>query len=123
MRQVNADRLVEDLCAVADDVNVLVKATAGNANEAIVGARERIGCSLRAAKDNLENVRRRAVDEAKGVGQSVNGYVRDNVWTLIGIAGSVGLLLGGDSERQARIRAPAVVSAGQSGLVPARWGH
>ncbi len=91
MRQVNAGRLVEDLCAVADDVDQLVKATAGNANEAIVAVRERIECSLRAAKDNLENVRRHAVDEAKSIGRSSNGYVRDNVWTLIGIAGGVGL--------------------------------
>jgi ElaB/YqjD/DUF883 family membrane-anchored ribosome-binding protein len=94
MQRVNADRLVRDLRAIAADVDELVKSTAGNANEAIIEARERIESSLRIAKQNLENARLCAIEEAKNVAQSTDAYLRENVWKAIGVAGSIGLLLG-----------------------------
>ncbi len=94
MQRVSTDRLVRDLGAVAADVDELVKSTAGNANEAIAEARARLDISLRAAKQNLENSRQCAAEEARSLAQSTNAYLRRNVWTAMGVAGGIGLLLG-----------------------------
>jgi ElaB/YqjD/DUF883 family membrane-anchored ribosome-binding protein len=94
MQRVNSDRLVRDLCAVAADVDELVKSTAGNANEAIVQARERIEGSLRTARQNLENARVCAVEEGASVARSADAYVRENVWKAMGVAGGIGFFLG-----------------------------
>ncbi len=79
MQQINMDRLIRDLNAVAADVEELTKATAGNADEAMVEVRERIASSLRAVKDTLRDT---------------NNYVHDNVWKVMGVAAGVGLLVG-----------------------------
>ncbi|MGO9995330.1 MAG: YqjD family protein [Steroidobacteraceae bacterium] len=94
MRHVNADRLVRDLNALATDVDKLVKASADNANEAVADARERIESVLGTAKQNLENARLCAIEEAKSMAQSTDDYLRDNLWTAVGLAGAVGFLLG-----------------------------
>jgi ElaB/YqjD/DUF883 family membrane-anchored ribosome-binding protein len=94
VRQVNVDRLVRDLYAVVADVDELIKATAGNANEAIVEVRERIASSLRAAKDNLRDAGQCAAEEAGSIADATNDYVHDNVWKVMGIAGGIGLLVG-----------------------------
>ncbi len=86
MRHVNADRLVRDLNALATDVDKLVKASADNANEAVADARERI--------ESLESARLCAIEEAKSIAQSTDDYLRDNVWTAVGLAGAVGFLMG-----------------------------
>jgi ElaB/YqjD/DUF883 family membrane-anchored ribosome-binding protein len=107
VRQVNADRLVRDLNALATDVDKLVKASADNANEAMADARERIESLLGTAKQNLENARLCAIEEAKSAAQSTNEYLRDNVWTALGLAGAVGFLLGtivGHSSARSRRR-------------------
>lgn len=105
MRHVNGDRLVRDLNALATDVDKLVKASAENANEAMADARERIESLLGTSKQNLENARLCAIEEAKSVAQSTNDYLRDNVWTAVGLAGAVGFVLGTMvSHRSARSR-------------------
>jgi ElaB/YqjD/DUF883 family membrane-anchored ribosome-binding protein len=94
MQRVNADRLMRDLSAVAVDVDELVKSTAGHTNEAIVEARKRVEGSLEAARENLKNAQLCAVEEAKNAARSADAYLRENVWAAIGIAGSIGLMLG-----------------------------
>jgi ElaB/YqjD/DUF883 family membrane-anchored ribosome-binding protein len=94
MQRVNSDRLVRDLCAVAADVDELVKSTTGNANEAIVEARERVAGSLRTARQNLESARLCAVGEGASVARSADAYVRENAWKAMCVAGGIGLLLG-----------------------------
>lgn len=94
MRKVNADRLLEDLWAVVTDVDDLIKATAGNANEAVAAARKRMEGSLRDAKDDLEKARRHVIEDAEAAVESASDYLHDNVWKVIGIAAGVGVVLG-----------------------------
>jgi ElaB/YqjD/DUF883 family membrane-anchored ribosome-binding protein len=94
MQRVNADGLMRDLSAVAADVDALLKSTAGSANQAIADARERIEISLRTAKQHLEDARLCTIEEAMSVAQSTDAYLRKNAWKAIGVAGSIGLLLG-----------------------------
>jgi ElaB/YqjD/DUF883 family membrane-anchored ribosome-binding protein len=94
MQKVSTDRLMRDLKAVAADVEELIKSTAGNATEAIAEARERLEISLRAVKQNLENIRLCSVEETKNAAHSADAYLPDNVWQAIGVAAGIGLLLG-----------------------------
>jgi ElaB/YqjD/DUF883 family membrane-anchored ribosome-binding protein len=94
MRYINADRLVRDLGAVVADIDEIIKATGGNATEAVVSARKRIARSLRTAQDNLDDSRRHVMQQAKRVAKSADGYVQDNVWKVMGIAAAVGILAG-----------------------------
>jgi ElaB/YqjD/DUF883 family membrane-anchored ribosome-binding protein len=95
----NSERLVRDLSAVAADLDELLKITAGNASEAILGVRERVGECLRSAKESLGDARHLAIKETKQVARSADAYVRDNTWAAIGIAAGVGFLLGAISAR------------------------
>lgn len=92
MQQLNADRLMRDLCAVVADVDDLVRATAGNASKAILDARGRIENSLLTANENLENARQCATDEATSVAQSAGAYLRKHIWKTVSIAGGLGFL-------------------------------
>jgi ElaB/YqjD/DUF883 family membrane-anchored ribosome-binding protein len=94
MQRINADKLVRDLSAVATDVDELVKSTAGIASEAVIEARKRVESSLEEAKDSLKNAQLCAIEEAKNAARFSDAYLRENVWAAIGIAGSIGLMLG-----------------------------
>jgi ElaB/YqjD/DUF883 family membrane-anchored ribosome-binding protein len=94
MERVSTDRLIRDLGAVAADVDELIKSTAGNANEKFAAARARLEASSRAAKQNFDNLRQCAAEEAKSIAQSTNTNLRQNIWTAMGVAGVIGLLLG-----------------------------
>jgi len=94
MRHVNTDRLVRDLGAVMADIDELTQAMGENASEAMVAARERIAGSLRTALRNVEDSRRQVMRQTRCVAKSTNGYLQDNVWKVMGIAGAVGILAG-----------------------------
>ncbi len=94
MRYVNTGRLVRDLGAVVEDIDELIKAMGSNATEAVISARARIADSLHSAQHHLEDSRRHVMRQSKCAVKSTNGYVRDNVWKVVGIAGAVGILAG-----------------------------
>jgi ElaB/YqjD/DUF883 family membrane-anchored ribosome-binding protein len=94
MRPLSADILVEDLCAVADDVDALAKATAGNVSQAFLHARAQIENSLQAAKQNLERAQRCASKKTEGVARRARAYMQDNAWTSMGIAAALGFVFG-----------------------------
>lgn len=95
----NSERLVRDLSAVAADLDELLKTTAGNAGEALIGVRERIVGCLRSAKESLGDAQHFAIKETKHVAKTADAYVRDNAWAAIGIAAGAGFLLGAISAR------------------------
>ncbi len=95
----NSERLVRDLSAVGADLDELLKTTAGNASEAILGVRDRIAGCLRSAKESLGDAQYFAIKETKHVAKSADAYVRDNTWAAIGIAAGVGFVLGAISAR------------------------
>ncbi len=94
MQRVNADRLIRDLRAVAADVDELIKSTAGNANEAVIEARERVGRSLQIATLKLEIARLRAIEDARKARRSMDIFLRPHAWKAVGIAAGIGLLFG-----------------------------
>lgn len=88
------DKLVEDLRTVVADAEELLRATANQTGERITAARARAGESLQAAKARLDETQAAVVERTKVAARATDDYVHDNPWQAIGIAATVGLILG-----------------------------
>lgn len=88
------DKLVEDLRMVVADAEELLKATANQTGERIAAARARAGESLQVAKARLDEAQAAVVERTKVAARATDDYVHDNPWQAIGIAATVGLILG-----------------------------
>ncbi|MGH8288155.1 MAG: DUF883 family protein [Steroidobacteraceae bacterium] len=86
----DAGKLAEDIKALVRDAEALLRASAENAEELTDDARERTEQSLHALRSQLADIER----DLKGRAEVLDGYVRDNPWTAIAIAGGVALLVG-----------------------------
>ena len=91
---VNKDKLVADLKVVVADAEELLRATASQAGEKVVAARERIQASLATAKVKLGEAERAALEKAKLAAKATDDYVHENPWRAVGIAAVAGLVLG-----------------------------
>ena len=88
--QFDAGKLAEDIKTLVRDAEALLRASAENAEELTDEARRRAAQSLHALRGQLNDIER----DLKGRAEDIDGYVRDNPWTAVAIAGGVALLLG-----------------------------
>lgn len=86
----DAGKLADDIHSLVSDAEALLRATAGQAGEKAAEARERAEESLQSLRDRLEDLE----GTVKGRAKQVDGYVRDNPWQALAIAGGVALILG-----------------------------
>ena len=91
---VSREKLAADLRAVISDTEELIKATAGQAGEKLSAARARTEETLRDAKERLAALGDAGVERAKAAAKATDTYVHENPWQSIGVAASVGFLLG-----------------------------
>lgn len=83
----NAGRLAEELRALVSDAEALLRASTGTASPSEQAHADATVAELRARLASLEGqVRARARD--------VDGYVRDNPWQAVAVAGGIALLVG-----------------------------
>jgi len=75
--------LMEELRAVIDDAEELLRATADQAGPKVQEARAKAEESLRQAKERI-----------LGAGNELDQKVRANPWAAVGVAAGIGLLLG-----------------------------
>jgi ElaB/YqjD/DUF883 family membrane-anchored ribosome-binding protein len=94
MSAVTKDKLIEDLKVVANDVDELLRATAGQTGDKIAAARARAEESLRGAKARLQGAGEDLVDQTRKAAGAADDYVRDNPWQSIAVAAGVGFLIG-----------------------------
>lgn len=92
--QINTKKLMEDLSAVVNDAEELLKATASQTGERVSEVRAKTEESLRAAKVRLADAQEALLDKAKAVAQDADTYVHENPWKTAGIAAAAGLLIG-----------------------------
>lgn len=88
--QFDAGKLAEDIKTLVRDAEALLRAGAENAEELTEEARERAERSLHSLRSQLNDIDR----DLKGRAEVLDGYVRDNPWTAVAIAGGVALLVG-----------------------------
>jgi len=90
----STDRLMQDLAAVLEDADALLRATAGQAGEKVQQARARAEESVRQARERLEAVQEDLTLRARELAQDADKYVRENPWRAIGIAAGVAFVIG-----------------------------
>ena len=88
--QFDAGKLAEDIQTLVRDTETLLRASAENAEDLTEEARRRAEQSLGDLRARLGEIER----DLKGRAELLDGYVRDNPWTAVAIAGGVALLVG-----------------------------
>jgi len=91
---VTKEKLVADFKVVVADAEALLKATANDAGEKVVAARDRIQVSLNDAKVRLAQAEAAIVDKTRQAARVTDQYVHDNPWKAVGISACVGLVIG-----------------------------
>ncbi len=88
--EVNTEKLVNDLKAVARDTEELLRATADTAGEKAAELRERLSAVLSSARTTCERLEQKASASAENTDKAI----RDHPYESIGIAFGIGLLIG-----------------------------
>lgn len=91
---ITKDQLIRDFKVVIDDTEALLKATAGQGGEALSAARARAGESLASAKTKLSEAEAALVARARAAAKATDEYVHVHPWQAIGVAASVGVVVG-----------------------------
>ena len=88
------EKLITDLGNLVNDAEELFKATATQAGEKVAVARQKVEQSLVEGKKALADAEKVVRKKSKECAEIADDYVRENPWSAIGIAASVGLVLG-----------------------------
>jgi ElaB/YqjD/DUF883 family membrane-anchored ribosome-binding protein len=94
MNSEDRDRLVGDFRTLIGDAEELLKASANQASEKFAAARQKIEQSLVEGRKSLADAEKLLVQKSKEAADIADDYVRENPWSAIGIAVSLGLVLG-----------------------------
>ena len=86
----STERLLQDLKAVVQDGEELLKAGAHHLSERGMAARERLSAALEVAKETRRKIEQRAVESVRRTDRTI----REHPYQSIGIAFGVGMLLG-----------------------------
>jgi len=88
------EKLVADFKVVVADAEALLRATANDAGEKVVAAREKIQSSLVEAKVQLARAEAAIIDKTRQAARATDRYVHDNPWKAVGISACVWLVIG-----------------------------
>ncbi len=86
----STERLLQDLRAVVQDGEELLRAGAQDLSERGMAARERLAAALEVAKETRRKLEARAIAGAK----ATDRVIREHPYHSIGVAFGIGLLLG-----------------------------
>lgn len=87
-------KLMDDLSAVVNDAEELLKATATQTGERITVARARAEETVKSVKARLADAEGALIEKAKEAAKETDDYVHENPWKTAGIAAAVGVLIG-----------------------------
>jgi len=91
---VTKEQLIRDFKVVVADAEALLKATAGQGGEAMAGVRAKVSESLSVAKAKLTDAEAAVMARTKAAAKATDEYVHGHPWQAIGIAASVGVVIG-----------------------------
>lgn len=91
---VTKEQLIRDFKVVVADAEALLKATAGQGGEVVAAARAKAEESLAAAKVKMSDAQAALVAKSKAAAKATDEYVHVHPWQAIGVAASVGVVIG-----------------------------
>ena len=94
MTEPTAAQLMDDLRAVVENAEALLKATSGQAGDRIDEARLRAEGAIKDARARLDDLGDDVTARARHAARQADRYVHDNPWPSIAVAAGVGFVLG-----------------------------
>jgi len=91
---VTKEQLIRDFKVVVADAEALLKATAGQGGEVVAAARAKAEESLANAKVKMSEAQAALVARSKAAAKATDEYVHVHPWQAIGVAASVGVVIG-----------------------------
>jgi ElaB/YqjD/DUF883 family membrane-anchored ribosome-binding protein len=91
---VTKEQLIADFKVVVNDAEALLKATANQTGDKLIAARAKVEESLRTARARLAEAQVAVVAKAKAAAKATDVYVHENPWKAVGIAATIGLVVG-----------------------------
>jgi len=88
------EKLVEDLKAVVNDAEALLKATANQTGEKIAEVRAKAEESLKTAKVRIAEEGMEIMEKAKSAAKSTDEFVHAHPWKAVGIGAIAGFAIG-----------------------------
>lgn len=92
--EVTKEQLIDDFKVVVADAEALLKATASQGGEKMAEVRAKAEESLRVAKVKMAEAQAALLAKTKEAARATDVYVHENPWRAIGVAASVGLVIG-----------------------------
>jgi ElaB/YqjD/DUF883 family membrane-anchored ribosome-binding protein len=91
---VTKEQLIHDFKVVVADAEALLKATAGQGGEAMTAVRAKVEASLAVAKAKMADAQAALMVRTKAAAKATDEYVHVHPWQAIGVAASVGMVIG-----------------------------
>lgn len=91
---ITGKQLAADFKAVVADAEALIKATANQGDEKLAEIRARAEESLKVAKARMAETQSAVIMKTEQAAKAADVYVHDNPWQSMGLAASVGLVVG-----------------------------
>lgn len=91
---VTKEQLIRDFKVVVADAEALLKATAGQGGETMAATRAKVLESLETAKAKMLDAEQALMLKTKAAAKATDEYVHGHPWQAIGIAASVGVVIG-----------------------------
>lgn len=92
--QFNKDHLINEFKVVVADAEALLKATANTGGEKLAEVRARAEESISNAKERMLETQAEVLARSKAAAKATDEYVHENPWRAIGLAASVGVVVG-----------------------------
>lgn len=90
----NAAKLQDDLQAVIRDAEALLKATAHLTGDSIDVVRAEAAATLKQVKSRIGDTQDAVMAGAADAVKATGDYVKKNPWAAVGVAASIGLVVG-----------------------------
>ncbi|MCY7304753.1 MAG: DUF883 family protein [Rhodoferax sp.] len=87
-------QLVSDMKSAIADAEDMLHATADQVGDKIASMRARIQDRLKGARERLADAEAILITKTRAAARATDAYVHESPWTAIGIAASLGLVLG-----------------------------
>lgn len=92
--QFNEEQLIKNLKSLAADAEALLMATANTSGDKLAEIRTKAEASLRSAKVTMADAQVDVLAKAKEAATATNHFVQENPWRSVGLAASVGVIVG-----------------------------
>ena len=92
--EVTQEQLIADFKTVVEDAEALLKATAKHGGEDLAEIRARAESSIKAVKARIVEEQEALLIRTKEAARATDVYVHENPWAAIGVAASIGMVMG-----------------------------